>query len=154
VDVSQLGQYFTLNMGRKTRLYTSVNCMNASNRALMSEISGDMGEELDRNMMEQETSMVQMKEEIRTTPEDSTLPLLIKKYDDGYFTSDFLVPGFKGDLQVSRSKGDGLGLQEKKEGKVYIFAGGTGIYPFIDVIDILFKKGIVAQGHTLKQKIL
>lgn len=48
-------------MGRKTRLYTSVNCMNASNRALMSEISGDMGE-LDRNMMEQEISMIQMKE--------------------------------------------------------------------------------------------
>ena len=40
--ISQLGQYFTLTINKcntKTRLYTSVNCMNLSNRKLMAAIS-------------------------------------------------------------------------------------------------------------------
>ena len=35
-----------------------------------------------------------------------------------------------------------------------ILAGGTGIYPFIDTIDILYKKALVDQNHQMKQRIL
>ena len=35
-----------------------------------------------------------------------------------------------------------------------ILAGGTGIYPFIDTIDILYKKALVDQNHPMKQRIL
>ena len=41
--VSQLGQYFVLTINNsKTRLYTSVNCINNSNRALMASIAEEM----------------------------------------------------------------------------------------------------------------
>ena len=79
---------------------------------------------------------------------------MIKKYDDGYFTSDLISTSFSGTVKVSCAKGDGLGLQEKTPGKVIIFAGGTGIYPFIDIIDVLFKKMLCDQNHSLKAKIL
>ena len=42
---------------------------------------------------------------------DITLPLLIKKYDDGYFTSSLISNSFSGDLRVSCAKGNGLGLE-------------------------------------------
>ena len=46
-DVSQLGQYFTLMINnKKTRLYTSVNCMNSSNRALMVSIAPEMKDQM------------------------------------------------------------------------------------------------------------
>ena len=48
-QISQLGQYFTLTINKcntKTRLYTSVNCMNVSNRKLMARISSEMKENL------------------------------------------------------------------------------------------------------------
>ena len=42
-SISQLGQYFTLSINSsKARLYTTVNCMNASNRWLMGEIAEEM----------------------------------------------------------------------------------------------------------------
>ena len=44
-SVSQLGQYFTVTINdRKTRLYTSVNCMSTSNRQLMAEIAEEMND--------------------------------------------------------------------------------------------------------------
>ena len=79
---------------------------------------------------------------------------MIKKYDDGYFTADLISSQFNGSVSVTRSKGLGLGLQEKKPGKIFLLAGGTGIYPFIDTIDILYKKALVDQNHAMKQKIL
>ena len=45
-------------------------------------------------------------------------------------------------------------MQEKKPGKIIILAGGTGIYPFIDTIDILYKKMLVEQNHPMKERIL
>ena len=51
---------------------------------------------------------------------------------------------------MSRSMGAGLALQEKKPGKIIILAGGTGIYPFIDTIDILYKRYLVSINHEKK----
>ena len=51
-DISQLGQYFTLTLNnKKTRLYTSVNCMNSYNRALMANIAPEMIEHLGTSMV-------------------------------------------------------------------------------------------------------
>ena len=52
-SISQLGQYYTVTINdRKTRLYTSVNCMNASNRQLMGEIAGEMNDNFGDNLLE------------------------------------------------------------------------------------------------------
>lgn len=75
---------------------------------------------------------------------ESYIPLLIKKYDMGQFTSVFLREGFKGDIKISSPRGRGLGLQDiaccSKPCKIIMFSGGTGIYPFADIIDLAFKE--------------
>ena len=162
-SISQLGQYFTLSInGAKTRLYTSVNCMSATNRWLMGEISeemrGNFGDDFQKKdeveLMDYTESATTGSRSMEKGPVDCALPLLIKKYDDGFFTSEFISPDFKGTIQVSRSLGAGLALQEKKPGKIILMAGGTGIYPFIDTIDILYKKALVDANHAKKEKIL
>ena len=80
--------------------------------------------------------------------------LLIKNYDDGWFTSDFLSGKFDGTVSISKSKGEGMGLDRKLPGLIVIIAGGTGIYPFIDLIDLLCKNMMLKQKPELKQKIL
>ena len=87
----------------------------------------------------------------RPNHHDSFLPLLIKKYDDGLFTSQLISPHFSGSINVSCAKGAGLALQEKNPGKIILLAGGTGIYPFIDTIDVLYKKAL---EHPIKEMIL
>ena len=47
-----------------------------------------------------------------------------------------------------------MALHEKQPGLIVIIAGGTGIYPFIDLIDLLFKSMLVKKNESLKQKIL
>jgi NAD(P)H-flavin reductase len=42
-------------------------------------------------------------------------------------------------------------LNEVKHGKVIIVAGGTGIYPFSDLIDLLYKNKKLAENINLKQ---
>lgn len=49
--------------------------------------------------------------------------------------------------------GAGLALHEQKPGRIIIFAGGTGVYPYIDTFDILYKKLLCDQKHNLKNKI-
>ena len=61
---------------------------------------------------------------------------------------------FEGSVKVSCGMGSGLALNEQKPGKIIIFAGGTGVYPYIDTFDILYKKLLCDQGHSLKNKIL
>jgi ferredoxin-NADP reductase len=40
---------------------------------------------------------------------------------------------------MSKPLGRGLSLHEMPPGELIFFAGGTGINPFCDVIDIMFK---------------
>ena len=42
-------------------------------------------------------------------------------------------------LKLSPPKGLGLNFAELKERTIFIIAGGTGLYPFSDLIDLLFK---------------
>lgn len=85
---------------------------------------------------------------------EETVHLLMKRYDDGDFTSELLNSNFRKNINLSCAKGEGLALHEKKPGHIFIVAGGTGIYPFIDVIDLLFKRMLVDSNHNLSQKII
>jgi hypothetical protein len=42
-------------------------------------------------------------------------------------------------LHLSSERGFGLSLGSLDPGRVVIVIGGTGIYPFCDLIDLLFK---------------
>lgn len=85
---------------------------------------------------------------------EESICLLIKNYDDGWLTSDFFSGKFNGTVSISKSKGEGMSLDKKLPGHIIIIAGGTGIYPFIDLIDLLCKNMLLKQKPELKQKIL
>ena len=74
----------------------------------------------------------------------------MKRYEGGFFTSDFISRKDQGNISVSCAKGSGMALQDQKPGKIIILAGGTGFYPFIDLIDVLYKKAICEDGHERK----
>lgn len=74
----------------------------------------------------------------------TVLPLLIKKYGDGKFTSFFLSPNSKiNEIKISQPRGLGLYLDAVTSKNIVIFAGGTGLYPYSDLIDLLFKDRLV-----------
>ena len=74
--------------------------------------------------------------------EGLVLPLFIKKYEKGHFTRTFLQ-NEKTDVEISHPRGRGMSLSDIAHGKIVIFAGGTGFYPFCDLIDLLFKRHLV-----------
>ena len=76
--------------------------------------------------------------------------MLIKRYEGAFFTSDFISRKTKTNISISCAKGNGMALQDKKPGKIIILAGGTGFYPFIDLIDILYKKALCEDNHERK----
>jgi hypothetical protein len=55
---------------------------------------------------------------------------------------------------LSSPKGFGLKLGETAPGTILIIAGGTGLYPFSDLIDLLFKDSLIAKNHPMKNAIL
>ena len=57
-------------------------------------------------------------------------------------------------LQLSCSRGEGLHFGELKPGRIIIVAGGTGLYPFGDIIDLLFKNLLMSTKPDLKSMIL
>ena len=77
-----------------------------------------------------------------STRGDNLIPLVFKKYEKGELTQE-LVTSITNKtaitLNLSCEKGLGLKLKEIVPGKVVIVAGGTGLLPFSDIIDLLFK---------------
>jgi len=67
--------------------------------------------------------------------------LVIKKYSKGELTSRLLINKFKGEIIVSAPMGAGMNYQDlRDDGKLIIVCGGTGVLPFCDLIDLLFKR--------------
>jgi len=46
-------------------------------------------------------------------------------------------------LHISIGRGEGLKLRNVTRGKFCIIAGGTGLFPFCDLIDLLYKEKIM-----------
>lgn len=59
---------------------------------------------------------------------------------------------------ISRPRGRGLALQDlletPKPYNIYIFTGGTGIYPFADTIDLLFKELLIEKKNIFSDAII
>jgi NAD(P)H-flavin reductase len=65
---------------------------------------------------------------------------MLKIYENGKFTSKIANMDLtKVKLQLSQPKGFGLELEVTKPGRIIIVAGGTGLFPFSDFIDLYFK---------------
>lgn len=64
---------------------------------------------------------------------------MIKAYPKGQLTQHITDKPVNA-IILSESKGEGLQLPDTKPGKIIIVAGGTGIFPFCDLIDLLYKE--------------
>lgn len=81
------------------------------------------------------------------------IPLLVKKYKDGEFTSKYVSSENKKKMILSQNRGFGLNLQEKNAGQIVIFSGGTGVHPFYDLIDLVYKSILINKKHKLSPTI-
>jgi len=57
-------------------------------------------------------------------------------------------------VKFSCPRGRGIELEDTKAGRVIVVAGGTGLFPFSDLIDLLFKDQAVKEGNKLSQELL
>ena len=81
------------------------------------------------------------------------IPILFKTYAGGKF-SEGIVKGPVNKVVISEEKGEGLELAHTKPGKIIFVAGGTGIYPFSDIIDLLYKEGLMLEQPKLRGEIV
>jgi len=77
----------------------------------------------------------------------------MKKYDNGILTPR-LIDKIPFTLQISAPRGEGLRMSQTKKGHIIIVTGGTGLYPFCDLIDLLFKTYLLFNRSDLKRHIL
>lgn len=80
---------------------------------------------------------------------------MIKVYPNGKFTSQIRKAiSANESFEFSQPKGLGLELEVTKPGKIVIIAGGTGLFPFSDFIDLLFKTAFLQTNGNLNKEIL
>lgn len=78
------------------------------------------------------------------------LPLIIKRYRNRpeSFTHLFYAAS-KPEVHISGPKGRGLCLDAVPRGDIVLIAGGTGLFPFLDLLDLLFKATVAGKTKTL-----
>lgn len=77
---------------------------------------------------------------------------MVKKYPTGELSST-VIDSSDEHLQLSASRGQGLRFGDLKRGKIIIIAGGTGLFPFCDLIDLLFKSILLSKEPRLRSTI-
>jgi len=158
-DISFIGRHYTVNAFGVTRLYTTVHSMNKNNRYYVEKIFLSLGIALASTyeVYHREPLALGGQEAINTERNfmnsrlipgngANQLPLMIKKYDTGKMTQKLFSKYIESPLNVSSPMGNGLCLDRIKKGRIVIIAGGTGIYPFVDLIDLLFKQTILQKN--------
>lgn len=77
---------------------------------------------------------------------------MLKVYKDGRMTSALKANNFRYfDVKVSKPRGRGLELDMTQPGRIIIVTGGTGVFPFSDLIDLLFKAQVIQDKHKMSQ---
>lgn len=81
--------------------------------------------------------------------------MMMKVYNNGQLTAALKAANFVNmNVKFSCPRGRGLELEDTKAGRIIVVAGGTGLFPFSDFIDLLFKAQAVQEGHKLSQELL
>lgn len=83
----------------------------------------------------------------------SFIPIMFKSYPGGKF-SEGIVKGPIDKICISESKGEGLQLPHTRPGKIIMVIGGTGVYPFSDLIDLLFKEQLMLHRPETSSEVL
>lgn len=130
-----IGKHYVISTSKKSRVYT--NCTMLSNkvevykRELMNYLLNELeGAELKINM-----------DKLAYPSSTPFLPFVIKTYPGSSALSNILsVKNIGHNFKIEGPIGNGYGLQAGFSGKCVLISGGTGILPFVDLLDFLFKK--------------
>ena len=80
---------------------------------------------------------------------------MMKVYENGKLTAALKAANFVNmNVKFSCTRGRGLELEDTKAGRVIVVAGGTGLFPFSDIIDLLFKAQVIQEKHKLSQELI
>lgn len=131
-----LGRHYTISDGTKSRPYT--NCTSLASESVAYRKA--MVEYFELAKMGEGKKPAQMpilQEHI------DYLPVCVKQYEGETALSKKLVSGDKGLLYTLEGPiGRSIEIPENFSGNVVLIAGGTGILPFLDLLEFLLKKAI------------
>lgn len=83
------------------------------------------------------------------------LPIMLKIYANGKLTSALKGRTFDiENMKLSCPRGRGLELESTEPGRIIVLAGGTGLFPFCDLIDLLLKAEMLEQKHELSSQLI
>ncbi|CAD8152660.1 unnamed protein product [Paramecium octaurelia] len=129
-NLHQFGKYYqiksSVNKNISVRQYTSVVSMAPENIQYREKLI-NLIQQLNKIKSE---DIVSMDQQARYLNE---LPLIIKKYESNFGFSQYIHSHLNEDYEIEGPYGPSLGLPNK--GRVVIVCGGTGILPFLDLLD-------------------
>jgi len=80
---------------------------------------------------------------------------MMKVYKDGKLTETLKKKNFIDiDVKFSSPRGLGLELETTGPGRIIVMAGGTGLFPFSDFIDLLYKDYMIKKNHKMSRELL
>jgi NAD(P)H-flavin reductase len=81
--------------------------------------------------------------------------MMLKVYKGGKLTEPLQACNFSdARIKFSIPRGSGLELDATRSGRIVVVAGGTGLFPFSDLIDLLYKTHLIEKGHEDSQSLL
>ena len=81
--------------------------------------------------------------------------MMMQIYKDGKLTADLKKKNFVGvNVKFSSTRGLGLELETTNPGRIIVLAGGTGLFPFSDLIDLLYKDYMIRKNHKMSRELL
>ncbi|CAD8175047.1 unnamed protein product [Paramecium pentaurelia] len=139
-NLQDLGQHFSISLtevGGKIRMYTKVLCMASPYQQFRNQVI---------DYCEDKTS----EKPVLQYQQTNTIPLIVKKYNYKNALSAKIFD-HKGQFWIQGPFGRGLELQSKS--KCIAFVGGTGILPFLDLLDFLLMKSYHLTNPTKQEQI-
>lgn len=133
--VNWFGRHFSVTRmsNPKTRLYTTILSFTDENVTFRNSII---------EYFEAKVNKIEEPEIYVPNNYTNSLPLTIKKYEGHDSMSSFIFNTENENFKIAGPFGTGLELNENSNGLFVIFAGGTGIFPFVDLLDYMLKKSI------------
>jgi len=113
-------------------------------RAMEMHQRGNSGNDNDNYVKRDDTGQV-------VFSHDGAISLYIKVYEAGKMTPHLAELPIGTEMYLEGPMGLGLGLTDYTEGNYVIFAAGTGILPFLDLIYFLYKKEMMIKKYEKVQ---
>ncbi|KRX02685.1 Cytochrome b5-like heme/steroid binding domain [Pseudocohnilembus persalinus] len=136
LEIEQMGRHFSIKVqGQNTkRCYTIIQSLSKWNTRFRQNLL---------TIYENNFQTKILKNGDQDQEEHNSLPIVIKKYDYQYALSKQIHENKqKLNFEIQGPQGLGLRLNKNNQGNFFIFCAGTGILPFMDLLNFFLNKAI------------